>query len=612
MMAEDWCDRMIAHFALQAVASAVGVEIVRVWLQHSAAKKDKARQQEIEQQQDLPSEEIVAQDEVGEVGSMDVAEGDDLESAEKAEGAPPSCPTLADAMDDYDGGESHGGSFASLTPSPVVSEIALTAGSSGTDDDGAGGDEGGGLSEVKQVCLQEGQVKRGMHLLSQLCLVDMRMLRCHLDIYSAHQLYLDTIHDHQQQQQKKLQKQQQVGEGAADQVEASASGAGTGTGTAAGTEDLKESASSAWTLKRALRADLANILPAVSQSHPSEDLFSVLAGGGDDRALPLLEHALYVMHPDHSVPPRPALVNAVGAFIRDRCIDDAAETAITANSSSSSSSSEGKSGFGDSAAVLSSDTKEGASDTSAGETEAAVAGGGAMEVDEAVVTTAATSSSNASISDSPSGGSASLCLQEIKEERYLRLALPLAGALSAADIESSLPYIIKMFYTPTPSPSLPTAASTTATSTSTSTAAATTITIGPHEDDQIHGADALRMLFSRVTKARPPPMAKSTLLVALHRIDLEKHQMPTKYVLDAIAICLANKSDFTGEVIKTALRVMLQDDVPPLALMRTAILSAQAFGDVKRYVLSDVIPQLVRKRVWTVAPKLWGRRCLRR
>lgn len=76
-------------------------------------------------------------------------------------------------------------------------------------------------------------------------------------------------------------------------------------------------------------------------------------------------------------------------------------------------------------------------------------------------------------------------------------------------------------------------------------------------------------------------------------------------MLDAIAVCLNNKSDFSGEVLKEALKTMLAEEVPPNALMRTAILSAQSFGEVKRYVLSDVIPHLVRKKVWTVAPKLW-------
>jgi hypothetical protein len=91
----------------------------------------------------------------------------------------------------------------------------------------------------------------------------------------------------------------------------------------------------------------------------------------------------------------------------------------------------------------------------------------------------------------------------------------------------------------------------------------------------------------------------------LCRLDFEAHNLKAKSVLDAISVCLNNKSDYSGEVIKEALRTMLADEVPPHALMRTAILSSQSFGEVKRYVLSDVMPQLVRKRVWVTAPKLW-------
>lgn len=89
------------------------------------------------------------------------------------------------------------------------------------------------------------------------------------------------------------------------------------------------------------------------------------------------------------------------------------------------------------------------------------------------------------------------------------------------------------------------------------------------------------------------------------RIDFEAAQLKPKSVLDAIAVCLNNRSDFSGEVIKEALKTMLADEVPPTALMRTSILSASSFSEVKRFVLSDVIPQLVRKKVWSVAPKLW-------
>ena len=50
---------------------------------------------------------------------------------------------------------------------------------------------------------------------------------------------------------------------------------------------------------------------------------------------------------------------------------------------------------------------------------------------------------------------------------------------------------------------------------------------------------------------------------------------------------------------------LLQDDVPPFALMRTAILSAQSFADVKKFVLSDVVPLLVQKAVWNSSTDLW-------
>ena len=47
------------------------------------------------------------------------------------------------------------------------------------------------------------------------------------------------------------------------------------------------------------------------------------------------------------------------------------------------------------------------------------------------------------------------------------------------------------------------------------------------------------------------------------------------------------------------------DEIPPFALMRTAILSAQTFGEVKRYVMGEVVPSLIGKSVWNTSMDLW-------
>lgn len=160
----------------------------------------------------------------------------------------------------------------------------------------------------------------------------------------------------------------------------------------------------------------------------------------------------------------------------------------------------------------------------------------------------------------------SLTMRDLQDTDAFTLMLPLIGGMSSAEVEAVLPRIVGLF-----------------------------------EDN----AKGLKEVFGRITRARPPPLSKAALLVALHKIDFIAENLKPKSLLDAISVCLNNKSEFSGEVIKEALKTMLLEEVPPNALMRTAILSAQAFGEVKRYVLSDVIPHLVRKRVWVTAPKLW-------
>ena len=58
-------------------------------------------------------------------------------------------------------------------------------------------------------------------------------------------------------------------------------------------------------------------------------------------------------------------------------------------------------------------------------------------------------------------------------------------------------------------------------------------------------------------------------------MDYDSAGLKQKVVLSVISLCLGNKEDFRADVIKEALSDLLLDPVPPQALMRTAILSAQ-------------------------------------
>ena len=67
-------------------------------------------------------------------------------------------------------------------------------------------------------------------------------------------------------------------------------------------------------------------------------------------------------------------------------------------------------------------------------------------------------------------------------------------------------------------------------------------------------------------------------------------------------MCINNKSDYNSDIIKETLKTLLNEPTPPLALMRTAILSSNMYHDIKRYVLSDIIPNLVKRKVWLLNP----------
>lgn len=76
-------------------------------------------------------------------------------------------------------------------------------------------------------------------------------------------------------------------------------------------------------------------------------------------------------------------------------------------------------------------------------------------------------------------------------------------------------------------------------------------------------------------------------------------------ILDAIALCMNNKSDYTSDIIKESLRMLLEDEIPTFALMRTAILAAKSYIELKKFVLADVIPAMIKKSVWSTSPKTW-------
>ena len=115
----------------------------------------------------------------------------------------------------------------------------------------------------------------------------------------------------------------------------------------------------------------------------------------------------------------------------------------------------------------------------------------------------------------------------------------------------------------------------------------------------------LRKAFRRISHTRPPPLSRAKLLVALHRIDMEKHSLKLKHVLDAIGLCVAEKDEYTADIMKEAILVLLEDDIPAVALMRTVLLSAQAMPEMQKFALQEVIPRLVRKKTWLIAPKVW-------
>lgn len=59
------------------------------------------------------------------------------------------------------------------------------------------------------------------------------------------------------------------------------------------------------------------------------------------------------------------------------------------------------------------------------------------------------------------------------------------------------------------------------------------------------------------------------------------------------------------DVVKDALTILLDDPVPPFALMFTARIASIFFPDIQKYFLGCVIPKLITGEAWKSAPVVW-------
>lgn len=116
---------------------------------------------------------------------------------------------------------------------------------------------------------------------------------------------------------------------------------------------------------------------------------------------------------------------------------------------------------------------------------------------------------------------------------------------------------------------------------------------------------------------RPPLMSKTALLLFLQHLheaycnlDHENAAVKQKSILDCIEICIENSGEFRGwsDSIKDALTQMLEiDSLRPLprGIMRTAIRATQTYPELRKFVLSFLMPKLMKMKVWVTSPKVW-------
>lgn len=77
-------------------------------------------------------------------------------------------------------------------------------------------------------------------------------------------------------------------------------------------------------------------------------------------------------------------------------------------------------------------------------------------------------------------------------------------------------------------------------------------------------------------------------------------------MVQCIKTCLDNKEEYTSEIMKEVLTILMNDDQPPEQFMRTVIVSSQAYPDVKKFTLNKLVPCLIKKKLWQTNSYLKG------
>lgn len=470
---QEWAYESVRQFALEAAAQICGVTSVLERAEAATSARTSEwpgdENKEIKEENEETKAEGI---DGGGTGSMDV-EG---EEGQKEEEKGPSTP-LATYMEKYDGGNSFNGSYTSALALPKKMDSASI----------------------------ESHTRRCIHLLSQICQQDYKLVSCFLDLMGS---------------VSAITKVNNIEE--AMEIIGSA-GDPDGQGDSARFSDADRYK----TIFNILKQQLKTILPAIALNTPVADVFESVARS-DPKAISLVQECLGVLHSDLYSSTTPECVKKVQCFLeyiygaptgtaRGPCMpieEDAAEESKKM------------------------DTEESTAEV-------------AVKTEEDRL----------------------LYLVNL-DDMQLRFVYPILSGFDRIEVERLLPRIIKE-------------------------------SVGKDND-------ALNVIYERISLSKSnPPLSKAQLLVYLHRLD-GTQCVPTltpKEILDSIGVCL-NREDFKGDVIRDTLFELIKDETPPLLLMRTAILSAQKYQEIRRVVLTDIIPNLIRRKVWTLpGAKVWEGVC---
>jgi len=126
-----------------------------------------------------------------------------------------------------------------------------------------------------------------------------------------------------------------------------------------------------------------------------------------------------------------------------------------------------------------------------------------------------------------------------------------------------------------------------------------------HLDPELEGSDDIRRAMRLLVTSPEKPIDIAGLLTELHLLPMSNSAVAPKMVIRALNIILELRDCFDGKVYGVVIQKLVEDPRPlPTLFMRSVIQVVQTLSGLSDFIVAEILPRLVQRRVWEQS-SLW-------